>query len=385
MPIIVENPRASTGRGIRSAASALGGAVTQVAKDYESERLEKEIEQRSQQQSRELAVFRQDLAEKERQDKRQELIDRNKELGTVASQEFANLQAKMKNDEKIDSVEVVNAAARIQEKTGVSFNEALKYWNALQDTEDRITSRELKEERKEERDADREKRYSKYVSTQKPGLVGQDREEFMELSRKHADIKDPIKRYSVANKEYKEQQNAFKTFKETLESPTLIETAITGVSPGRIKKVSGHIKNLKRLGISDKKIDQALDDTIFDEMEKERMMAPLSPKEQSAVANIPKAVRPIAKGIGAGAERQRLQRERQISNLPDLIIGAIQDGGSVRLVAESLIQKGYSRQEVEIAFADILNKVELSPRQFNQTMEIINKPEKRSLKQIFIG
>lgn len=378
---------------LRQAIANIGSSLTQSLMDSRNrqrqERLQKESEQRAFDRQKELFGL-QEAAQMRGQQFQEDLRDRrltkdqerNKLYGSVIGNVMQDFQQKQQQGENVSPFDVLQGVGAIQKQTGLGFNEAANMLNQYNQAEQLRERRIDRQEQREERDISREQRFRDEVLTKRPELAAEDLEDYMEMARRYSDIKDPQKRFRLADENYKKSQKVLRKFQEDIEGPSFYERAFSGLSDKKLNQLQNKVKMLKK-DFNEDKIVKILKDNKFDEMEIEKIVSPLSNKEKEALVSIPKAVEYTPFGGSPRTMQKKELRDRQVENLPAFLIKAVSDGGSIRLIAEELINKGYTRDEVSDSLSKIVDNVDLTPRQQTKLMDIVKKPKTRKLTEIF--
>ena len=383
MPIIVEDPRASTGRGIRSAAASISGSVKDVASNYENERKQKELEQRSIAQKKELAEFQTKEAEKERKKRFEEQLSQNKVLAESVNNFTTGIRDRISKGEQISPIDMISEATQYSKDSGVPLDKFMNAANSVYQIETQQNKREQYKQEKLDRKIKREADFLNY-STQKSRLQGDNLDDFMDISQKYQNIQDPIERFNKTNKDYKTRQASYDNFFKTLEGPTLYDRVFGGLKDSEKNRLQNSVKNLEKQGFKKERLKEDIQKSPanFTEMEIEEIVAPLSSKEKKALEKIPKAVATI--GVFSSPRAVEMHKN-QLQKLPNLLTDALADGGSIKLLTEELVKKLYTRKEVADALSEVVDSVDLTPYQQAEVLQIIKKPKSRRLDEIFFG
>jgi len=391
MPIVVKNPYESVGAGIRTAGSALGSALgditTQRRKredEVRTERRKMEAEQRGIQQKQQFLQFESNLGKQQRAERRQELMEKNQELGSALYAGLDEYQSKLKPGEEISDFDLSKIAFGLTKNQGIEIGEASRLVKDVYGREDRAIKRQDKKILDEERQIARNTRFENTVTELAPNIVGKDRNLFMNLSEKHSGITDPTKRFKETEKDYNRIENELSSYTKTLDSPGFMDKYITGLSENKINTLKDKTQNLIRQGIPEEKLEAILLDKGFNAIEIENFVSPLSTRESKALSEIPKSVRVNLASRGSVFTPRNIEQvDRQLKNLPSHLVKVLQDGGSARMAAEELLRKGYSREDIDVAFTSLLD-MDLKPRQRKQIQEIKQTPRRRTtLSNIF--
>lgn len=384
MPIVVKSPNESFGRGLRSFGKSLEG----IGEKFGEKKRKQEQEQRDdlrrrtsrEEQMTERTVERGVIAE--------ENIAKNEKVGTAVNAKIAQLNALKDSGQEVSDMDRLNGMIEVQQETGIPMSEVMSYYKAYQNAEANMDKKSKAGEAKVERDILRDQRAFEYTNKMRPELVGEDREVFDEMSQKYSNIADPRKRYNLANKEYKRLERLYSNFENLVKSPTFGERVL-GISDASEKTMQNNVKAVLNAGGREEKLVDMFTAQNFDEVEIERFIAPLSTGkngEVEAIARIPKA---ISSSQGIYSANQSVlrgqQRDKQIERLPELIVPALKDGGSVRLLSEALVNKGYTRADVHKALTDVLKEVSLTPRQEKAIIKLSEKPRSRSMMENLTG